>query len=376
LYRDKYHVLPVVALTMAGALGSSLRKSLTKMAKQRICTIKDVARVAGVSVSTVSAVINDKGVIGPELTEKVRQAVKFLGYFPHQGARGLRVGRNRIIGVVIPDVTNPFYVGILRAAEHAAKRSGYDVMMCDSDDQVENERRHLNSLHARRVEGIVLAPVDSYEARATARLSSVPMVFVDNAPLDSKANCVVTNNAEVSSEAIRYLLGLGHQRITMITRRPFQTTTIQRLDGYQRAMREAGQPAREEYIPSDTCEIDGAFDGVLRIMRTNEPPTAIFSMNSQLSLGIVQALRELEIRCPEQVSVIGFDDPDWAMVCQPALSSIRQPTEEAGQRAVQLLLRSIESAGAESEPEQILLKSSLCIRGTTGPAPGLRDPLT
>ena len=332
--------------------------------------------MAGVSTSTVSAVINNKGVIGPKLTAKVQQVIASLGYYPHQGARGLRVGRNRIMGVVVPDVTNPYYVGVVRSAEQAAKKSGYDVMMCDSDDQIDNERRHLHSLHARRVEGIVLAPVDSYEASVTAMRSPIPIVFVDNAPISSRVNCVITNNEEVSCEAIRHLTALGHERIAMVSRRPFQSTTIARLEGYHRAMQEAGLLAREEFIPTEARELDGAYDCVCRLMKKSpHPPTAFFSMNNQLSLGILQALREMEIGCPEEVSVIGFDDPEWALVCQPALSGIRQPINEIGTRAVELLLRSVNAAREEAEmpPEQIVLKSSLVIRGTTGPPPKRRN---
>lgn len=342
---------------------------LAHMAKQRMCTMREVAKFANVSISTVSAVINNKGIISPKLTARVLRAVRVLGYSPHQEARGLRVGRNHLIGMVIADVANPFYVGILRAFEHAAKDSGYDVMICDSDDQIDIEHSHLGALHARRVEGIVLAPVDSYAARAVALRSPVPMVFVDSVPLNAKVNCVVTNNSEASYEAINYLLRLGHRRIAVVSTRPFQSTTVERLEGCQRAMQEAGLPAREEYIPADMPEIEGAYLCVLRFLGNSpEPPTAIFSINNRVSVGALQALRELAIPCPERVSVLGFDDPAWAVISKPALTSVRQPADEIGKCAVELLLRMIESAEEEvaKEPEQIVLKSSLHIRESTG----------
>ena len=338
------------------------------MAENRMCTMRDVARFANVSTSTVSAVINKKGVIGPELTARVNEAIKVLGYFPHQGARGLRVGRNHIIGMVIPDVTNPFYISVLRAFERAVQPSGYDVVICDSDDQIDIERHHLSAMLARRVDGIILAPADSYEARAMALRSSVPIVFVDNVPVSAKVNCVVTNNSEASYEAINYLLSLGHQKIAVISRRPFQSTTIERLEGYQRAMQEASLPVREEYILTDEHEIEGACACGHRLLKSSDPPTAIFSINNRMSLGMMQALRELPIPCPERISVIGFDDPDWSVVSNPALTSIRQPADEIGKGAAELLLRAIESAGDEvgMEPERVLLKASLQIRESTG----------
>ena len=181
-------------------------------------------------------------------------------------------------------------------------------------------------------------------------------------------NCVVTNNSEASYEAIKYLLSLGHKKIAAISRRPTQSTTIQRLEGYQRAMQEASLSVREEYIQADESEIEGAFRCVIRLLvKSPEPPTAIFTTNNRVSLGALQALREFAIPCPERVSVIGFDDPDWSVVSTPGLTTIEQPTSEIGKRAVELLLRSIESSGEEVgvEPERVLLKSALHIREST-----------
>lgn len=333
--------------------------------------MQDVARVAGVSVSTVSAVVNEKGIIGQELTGRVHAAIKTLGYVPHPEARGLRTGRNRIIGMVIPDVTNPFYASVLRAAEREAMNRGYDMMVCDSLDQIELERRHLKALQARRVEGIVHAPSDSYEAREAALHTRVPIVFVDCIPMSPKVDCVATNNREATYEAMKYLIGLGHQRIATISRRAFQTTTIERLEGYGRAMSEAGLTVRKEYLQRDHPEIEGAYQCALRVMKSAEPPTAIFSLNNRCSLGTLRALRELAVPCPQRVSIIGFDDPDWSMVSSPPLTTIEQPTDEIGKRAIELLFRSIDPAGdrAAVEPEQILLKLSLHIRESTATPP-------
>jgi LacI family transcriptional regulator len=330
--------------------------------------MQDVARVANVSVSTVSAVINMKGIIGPELTEKVHEAIRLLRYVPHQEARGLRIGRSRIIGTIIPDVTNPFHVSVLRTIETEVMNRGYDAMICDSADQVEVERKHLSALHSRRVEGILLATADSFAARETALRSLVPIVFLDSVPSSSNVNCVITNNVDASREATQYLIGLGHKKIAMISRRPFQSTTIDRLEGYQKAMKEAGLPSREEFMEIDESEVEAAYQCAVRLLKSPEPPTAIFSLNNRVSLGLMQAVRGLAIPCPGRVSLIGFDDPDWAMVTSPPLTSIEQPTKEIGKRAVELLFRSIESAGSEGkmEPEQILLKSTLRIRESTG----------
>jgi LacI family transcriptional regulator len=182
---------------------------------------------------------------------------------------------------------------------------------------------------------------------------------------------VITNNFEASYEAIRYLIGLGHQRIAVIAGRLVQSTTLDRMEGCQKAMREARLPTPEEYLRHGDSHIESGYQIGLSLLKSSEPPTAIFALNNRTALGVLRALRELGIPCPERVSVIGFDDPDWAAVFNPSLTVIEQPTYEIGKRAVELLLQSIQSAAEERQPEtqQIVLKCSLRIRESTGPAP-------
>jgi len=183
--------------------------------------------------------------------------------------------------------------------------------------------------------------------------------------------CVVTDNFEASYEATRYLIGLGHQRIAVISGRLVHSTSIDRVEGYRKAMQEVNLPIRGDYLKHGDSNIESGYRFGLALLKSSEPPTAIFTLNNRMTLGILQALRELRIRCPERVSVLGFDDSDWAAVFNPALTAVGQPTDELGKRAVQLLLQSIRTAeeGTEVEARQVLLKSSLRIRGSTGPPP-------
>lgn len=341
------------------------------MAKRNAYTMQDVARLAGVSVSTVSAVVNKKDIVSPELTRRVQQAIEAIGFFPHQGARRLRIGRTHLIGMVIPDVANPFYVEIMRGVEDEAFRNGYELMLCNSNLQPELERRHLNALHAQRVDGILLAPSDSFTAHEALLRSQAPIVLMDCIPIDSKVSCVITNNFEASYEAIRYLIGLGHQRIAVISGIQVHSTILDRMEGYRKAMREANLPIREEYLGQGDSHIESGHGYGLSLLQSSEPPTAIFALNNRMTLGVLQALRELAIPCPGRVSVISFDDPDWAAVFNPSLTSIEQPTYQIGKRAVELLLQSIQSEEGEAEIKavQVVLKSTLRIRGSTGPPP-------
>jgi LacI family transcriptional regulator len=343
---------------------------MNDMPKRNAYTMRDVARLAGVSISTVSSVVNNKGIVSRALTEKVQQAIEALGFVPHRGARGLRVGRTRVIGMVVQDATNPFFVEVMRGVEDAAIENSYDVMVCNSNDQPNLERRHLNALHAQRVDGILVAPTDSYVAREILMLSAAPTVFVDCVPFQSKVDCVVTDNFEASYEAVRYLIGLRHQRIGVIAGRLFHSTSFDRMEGCRKAMREAGLPIREENMLQGDSHVESGYRCGLSLLKSSEPPTAIFSLNNRMTLGILRALRELAIHCPGCLSLMSFDDSDWATVFSPTLTVIEQPTYQIGRTAVQLLLESIQAGeNADVEKRQVVLKSCLRIRESTGPAP-------
>lgn len=344
------------------------------MAKQNAYTMRDVARLAGVSISTVSAVVNNKGIVGPELTAVVRKAIAAMNFSPHAGARGLRIGRTHILGLVVQDITNPFFVEALRGVEDEAIEHGYEVLVCNSNDQSDLELRHLNALYTQRVDGVLLAPSDSYIARQALVPDRAPIVFIDCVPMKAQVNCVVTDNFDACYQAIRYLIGLGHQKIAVICGRLVHSTSLDRVEGCRKAMQETNLPIREESLRQGDSHIESGYRIGLSLFQAADPPTAIFTLNNRMALGILRALRELEIPCPQRVSVMSFDDADWAEVFNPSLTAIGQPTYEIGKAAVNLLLKSIQSArdGVKTEPKQILLKSTLRVRESTAPAPSNR----
>jgi LacI family transcriptional regulator len=187
--------------------------------------------------------------------------------------------------------------------------------------------------------------------------------------MKAEVNCVVTDNFDSCYHAIRYLIGLGHERIAIICGRLVHSTSMDRVEGCRKAMQEANLPLREERLRQGDSHIESGYQIGLTLFQAADPPTAIFTLNNRMALGVLRALRELKIPCPEKVSVMSFDDADWAEVLNPSLSTIKQPTYEIGKAAVQLLMQSIESAADENEtkPQQILLKSELCVRGSTAP---------
>lgn len=334
----------------------------------RSYTMRDVARLAGVSVGSVSAVINEKGSASSALIERVKAAMEALDYHPDAVARSLKARRTHTVGMVIPDISNAFFTELMLGAETAARAKRYSVILCNSSDDPGLERQCLDTLFSRRVDGVILVPADAHVAqgRLTARRS--PMVFVDRIPPWYKGLAVVTNNLEAAYEGTRHLIELGHQRLAIITGRLVLSNGLDRLEGFRRAMQGAGLPLREEYIQYGDFQLESGYQGGLKLLGLAEPPTAVFSCNNKMTLGLMRALAECGVACPEQVSVVGFDDFDWAASFRPKLTTIAQPTLEMGRKAMEILLRKIESPELDDTVEMpISLQAQLHIRESTAP---------
>ena len=340
-------------------------------------TIKDVARLADVSIATVSAVMNGKGGVSPELAQRVQQAMEALDYHPNQVARSLKVRQTHTIGMVIPDVTNPFFTDVMRGVEDEARRNGYSVIFCNANEDPELERRQLSTLFSRRVDGVLLAPTDSLAAQDRLTRRRFPLVFFDRIPTDFSGTAVVTDNLEASREAARHLIGLGHQRIAVIAGRLNLSNGLKRLEGFRQALQEAHLPLREEYLRRGDFQLEGGYQCGLELMGLPDPPSAIFCCNNKMTLGLMRALGELRIPCPERVSVLGFDDFDWAASFSPRLTTIAQPAYEMGKTAVELLLSRLgtrKGSHGGSEDTIVTINAALCVRDST--APPCTAPLT
>src|SRR4051812_26562512 len=199
----------------------------------------DVARLAGVSVATVSAVLNGKGRVSAIRTERVREAMRALDYHPDQVARSLKTGRSNVIGMIVPDITNSFFTEVMRGVEHEARANGYDLLLCDSDEDSGYETRLLGTLFSRRVDGVVLACSDSTNASDRLARARVPVVFVDRVPVGLKHGAVVADNAGAAYEATRHLVALGHTKIAILTGNFHLSNSLARADGFRKAMQDA-----------------------------------------------------------------------------------------------------------------------------------------
>jgi LacI family transcriptional regulator len=293
-----------------------------------------------------------------------------LDYHPDQVARSLRVGRTNAIGMIVPDISNQFFSEIMRSVEEWSEKKHFSVIMCDSNENSDRERRHLSTLFSRRVDGVLLASSVSDAAQDRLTMRRFPIVFVDAVPPGLKYGAVVVDNSQGAYGATRYLIDLGHRKIAIITGRLDRSVGLDRMEGYRKAMQEAGLLIPEDYIRYGDFHVESGHKWGLALMRMAERPTAIFVCNNAMTLGLLRALADLGINCPGQVSIVGFDDVDWATSFTPRLTCVAQPTYEIGKLATEMLLQQILSSSngdAVSEQPKIVLQAELRIRESARP---------
>lgn len=337
-------------------------------------TMRDVARLAGVSVTTVSSIVNGRGGVSPEVTRRVEDAIMTLDYHPNEVARGLKVNRTFTIGIILPDVSNLFFSDILRGVESEARRNGYSVILCDSNEDPVQEQEMLTVLIRRRVDGILLASTQASLAESRLAMRRPPIVCFDRTPRGFEGPAVVVDNVRASYQATRHLIELGHQHIAIIAGPETTLTGSGRLDGFRQALQEAHLPLPEEYIRPGGFSTEGAHRAALEILQLPNPPTAIIVCNNRMTLGLMRALRDLGLKCPQGVSVVGFDDFDWSDLFSPRLTTIVQPSYEIGKRATEILLQVIQAPEKHrdsGEEHRVVLKAELRVRESTAPPASL-----
>lgn len=327
-----------------------------------MATIRDVAKRAGVSVATVSYVINGTKPVAPETAARVRQAMEELDYHPDASAQSLRTRTTHVIGVVVSDIANPFFATLVRGAEDCARLHGYSLLICNTAEDLENERLYLSLLSRRRVDGLLLAPTgknDELIGRLMDR--GMHIVFIDRTPPHLQAPAVLSQNEEGAYQATCHLIEHGHRRIGIVLGLPNVSTTGERLRGYQRALARYGLGLDGSLVAYGRSQVEGAREACLALLSQPDPPTAIFATNNLMTIGVMQGVRRLGLRCPADVSVVGFDDFEWAEAFEPPLTTVAQDPYEIGRRAMELLLGFLVGEGNK---EQVRLPVELKIRGS------------
>ena len=325
-------------------------------------TITDVAREARVSASTVSHVINETRYVSDEVKQRVHAAMEALNYQPNVIARSLRTRETLTVGVVVSDVTNPFFTSIVRAIEDEVLKQGYNIILCDTDEKPEREQAYLRLLMGRRVDGLIVAPSSgNADLLRSAIESGLPVVLLDRSIPGLTADVVLSDNESGAFDAVSYLIGMGHRRIGIIAGRLEVSTGADRMAGYVRAIRTHGIPADESLIEVAKFKRDIAYDKTMKMLNRAEPPTALFVCNNVMTAGTMAALKAAGKKVPEDISVVGFDDSEWAALMDPPLTVVAQPIVELGTRAAQTLMRRI-SRGRVKTPRAVVLKPELIVR--------------
>lgn len=327
-------------------------------------TIKDVAQRAGVSTATVSRVLNNAGNVDPEKLERVEAAIVELRYRRNLVARGLRTQRSHIFSLLCSDIENPFFTSICRAIEDVASRAGFSVLICNTDGDLAKEREYIDMLAAQSVSGVIISPTSSTRTDVAPLVRQhIPMVAVDRRlPVDTDS--VFVDNRLGAYEATRHLIEAGARRIACVTGPKTAMTAQDRLAGYRDALAEAGIRSAASLIRHADFKDAGGYAATRELMSKQAPPDAFFVANNRMTTGALLALKDLGIRVPDDVAIVGFDDLAWADLVNPSISTVRQPTYELGRAAAQLLLDRI-SDGLPPQHRTLVLKPELIVRASS-----------
>jgi LacI family transcriptional regulator len=330
-------------------------------------TIKDVAKRAGVSPMTVSRVINESDRVSPETQRRVQEAIADLGYIPSRLARSLSGRRTGTLAVIVPDVANPFFTLIVRAAEEVARRSSYRVILCDTRADLAVERDVIEELIAHRVEGIVIAPVSDRSKPHLARLArfGVPFVLIDRTVSGIECDAVVGDSVGGARQLVEHLVGLGHRRIGLIVEKDEVSSARERRRGYESALQAAGLPLDRLLVAEAAPDPEGGFDGMSRLLSADEPPSAVFAVNNLVALGAIEAVRDAGLEVPDDVALVCFDDIELASRLYPFLTALEQPAETFGTLGTQVLLERIHGRGS-SRDNVVVLPGRLTVRRSCG----------
>lgn len=335
--------------------------------KKKKITLSVIADELKVSKTLVSLVLNGKGdasAINKSTQEKVINKARELNYQPNQVARGLRMGTTKTIGLLVADISNPFFARITRTIEHYAEEEGYSLIVCSSDEEQEREKRLVRMLLDRQVDGVIMtSTLSNAEELDSLFPNQYPVVLLDRYLDYSNKNFVGVNNISATKEAINHFIKKGHQNIGFLTLTPSYISTLRdRRAGYIEALKEHDIELKEDYIIEIDYNLIKAkeYAQIKDFVRANKEISAIFTTNNHLAVACLEALKQLELKIPEDVSIITFDDVELFQYTSPALSTIAQPLADIGQKAVSILLNEIKESLPSQKRE--ILQTKLIIR--------------
>ncbi len=327
-------------------------------------TIKDVARLAGVSPATVSRVLNDSAGVRPETRERVETAIRQLNFTPSVVAKGLREGRSGIIGAVVPDITSLFFMDVVKGLENTLTLNDYRLVVCDSQNQAKKERENCRWLLTGGVDALILiGPMQEQENLVELAEQGVPFGLFGRHLHHPNASTVNVDNRTATFRAVEHLISHGHREIGFISGTPGVTDGEERLVGFRDALSQYGLTFRPEWVQCGSFSEEGGARALELLMSGAERPTAVFAANDEMAIGALYQAKGLGLEVPKDLAVIGFDNVRLARLVSPALTTVNQPRLDAGFRLAQNMLQRL--AGS-ADPERMILPADLVVRQSCG----------
>jgi LacI family transcriptional regulator len=332
---------------------------------RRLVTMADVARIVGVSVTTVSHVVNKSRPVSSATEAAVLRAIAEAGYVPDQVVRSMRTTGTQTIGLAMAAISNPYFGEVVHSIELAVSRAGYSLILADTHDDAATELRAVSDLLRRSVEAIVLAPSqDPSAAIAFAQGRGVPVVLIDRF-VDADVDQIASESTDATTQLVDHLAKVcGHRRIAMITGHPGLTTTEDRIQGYRAGLKKNRVRFRPEYTVSGDSSDDGATRALTELMALDQPPTAVVVGNNRMTIGVMRAARDAGIRVPEDLALVAFDDFEWADLFHPRLTVIAQPIHAMGEQAAGLVFSRL--ASPSTPPRKVMMQPTFMHRESCG----------
>ncbi|EOL8967619.1 ribose operon transcriptional repressor RbsR [Cronobacter dublinensis] len=329
-----------------------------------MATMKDVARLAGVSTSTVSHVINKDRFVSDAIRVRVEDAIRTLNYAPSALARSLKLNQTRTIGMLITASSNPFYSELVRGVERSCFERGYSLVLCNTEGDEQRMNRNLETLLQKRVDGLLLLCTETHQPSPAimTRYPAIPTVMMDWSPFDGDSDVIQDNSLLGGDIATRHLIEKGFTRIACVTGPLDKTPARLRLEGYRAAMQRAGLPVPEGYEVIGDFEFGGGLRAMQSLLALPEPPQAVFMGNDAMAFGAYQALYHAGLRIPQDIALVGYDDIELARYMTPPLTTIHQPKDELGELAIDVLIHRM--AQPELQQQRLQLTPVLMERGS------------
>jgi LacI family transcriptional regulator, galactose operon repressor len=326
-------------------------------------TIRDVGARAGVSQATAARALGGYGHVSATVHTRVQQAALELGYVPNSVARALASGITHAVGLVVGDIENPFFSAVARGMSNVLDDTGHTLLLANSDEDLDRERTAVEALRARQVDSLVVVPSSaSASPHLRAAAAEAPLVLLDRTIPRLGVDSVTVDNRGGARRAVEHLIGHGHRRVGLVCDEPDISTSAERLAGYRAALAAAGIAADGHLISLGGPTAEEGYRAARRVLEAPERPTALFTANNFMTLGAMRAIRDLGLKVPGDISLVGFDDLEWTTLVDPPLTVVAQPATELGEAAARRVLARL--GGADGRPRRVRLETKLIIRAS------------